>query len=60
MIKPLNKITVVGGGSAGWMTAAALIKAHPERTITVIESPNIPIVGEVKALLLKLMTIFNF
>jgi tryptophan halogenase len=45
MIKPLNKITVVGGGSAGWMTAAALIKAHPERTITVIESPNIPIVG---------------
>ena len=41
----MNKITIVGGGSAGWMTASTLIKAFPEKTITLIESPNIPIVG---------------
>ena len=41
----MNKITIVGGGSAGWMTASTLIKAFPEKTITLIESPKIPIVG---------------
>lgn len=45
MIKPVKNITIVGGGSAGWMTAAMLIKAYPEKTITVIESPRVPIVG---------------
>ena len=40
-----DKILIVGGGSAGWMTAATLIKAFPNKDITVIESPNIPIVG---------------
>lgn len=45
MIKPLNSIVIVGGGSAGWMTAAMLIKAFPEKQITLIESPNVPIVG---------------
>ena len=41
----INKIVVVGGGSAGWMTAATLIKYFPNKDITVIESPDIPIVG---------------
>ena len=41
----LNKIVIVGGGSAGWMTAATLIKAFPNRDITLIESPNTPTVG---------------
>lgn len=45
MIKPLDNIVIVGGGSAGWMTAAMLIKTFPNKHITVIESPNIPIVG---------------
>lgn len=41
----IEKIIVVGGGSAGWMTAATLIKNFPEKEITVIESPDVPIVG---------------
>jgi hypothetical protein len=45
MIKPVNKIVIVGGGSAGWMSAAALIKAYPSKEIIVIESPNVPTVG---------------
>ena len=45
MIKPVHKIVVVGGGSAGWMTAAMLIKTFPDRDIFVIESPDFPILG---------------
>ena len=45
MIKPLNKIVVVGGGSAGWMTASLLIKEFPNKEIVLVESPTVPIVG---------------
>lgn len=41
----MNKIIILGGGSAGWMTAATLIKTYPNKDITLIESPNTPIVG---------------
>ena len=41
----MNKIIIVGGGSAGWMTAASLIREFPDRDITLIESPNIQITG---------------
>ena len=40
-----NKIVIVGGGSAGWMTAATLIKAFPSKHITLVESANQPVVG---------------
>ena len=40
-----HNITIVGGGSAGWMTAATLIKRFPKKNITLIESPNTPIIG---------------
>ena len=39
------KIVIVGGGSAGWMSAATLAKACPDKDITLIESPNCPTVG---------------
>ena len=32
----IKKITIVGGGSAGWMTAATLVKAFPNKKITLI------------------------
>ena len=45
MIKQINKILIVGGGSAGWMTAALLLKFYPDKEITVVESPTIPTIG---------------
>lgn len=45
MVDKLEKIVIVGGGSAGWMSAAALIKSFPEKEIIVIESPDVPSVG---------------
>ena len=44
-MKNVKTIIVLGGGSAGWMTASTLIKEFPDKEITVIESPNTPIVG---------------
>ena len=41
----INKIVIVGGGSAGWMSAAAMIKTFPEKEIICIESPDFPTVG---------------
>ena len=39
------KITIVGGGTIGWLTAFILSKKAPYHQITVIESSKIPIIG---------------
>ena len=44
-MKQIKKIVVVGGGSAGWMSAATLINFFPNHDITVIESSDIKPVG---------------
>lgn len=36
---------IVGGGSAGWMTASTLIKEFPDKKIALIESPEIATIG---------------
>ena len=41
----MKKILIVGGGTAGWMTASTLVKCFPRKKITLIESPNISTVG---------------
>ena len=46
MVNPIERILIVGGGSAGWMAAAALANAvGASVSITLIESEAIGIVG---------------
>jgi len=40
-----ESILVVGGGSAGWMAAATLIRKFPNKNITLVESSDIPRIG---------------
>ena len=40
-----NKIVILGGGTAGWMTALSLKQIFPTREITLIQSKNIGIIG---------------
>lgn len=41
----ITRIVIAGGGTAGWMTAAALSKFLPHHTITLVESDAIGTVG---------------
>ena len=54
MGRPIRNVTIVGGGTAGWITAAYLnhrlqwgptARADEDVRITVIESPSLPTVG---------------
>lgn len=42
---PLRKIVVLGGGTAGWLTALMALQAVPNATVTIIESDEIGILG---------------
>lgn len=46
----IRQVVVVGGGSAGWLTAAVLAADHPAHQpggleVTLVESPDVPIIG---------------
>lgn len=41
----IKKVAIIGGGSSGWMTAAALSKLCPHLEIELVESKNIKTVG---------------
>ncbi|AHE53237.1 tryptophan halogenase family protein [Sphingomonas sanxanigenens] len=51
MVNPVRNIVIVGGGTAGWLTAGVIAARHQGRigaggfTVTLVESPNIPIIG---------------
>jgi tryptophan halogenase len=45
MTSKLNRIAIVGGGSAGWMSAATMVRALPDAEVVIIESPDHPVVG---------------
>ncbi|MBB4097421.1 tryptophan halogenase [Sphingomonas kyeonggiensis] len=50
MMRPVKNIVIVGGGTAGWLTAGVIAARHRSRmaagfTVTLVESPNTPIIG---------------
>ncbi|HYH47874.1 MAG TPA: tryptophan 7-halogenase, partial [Thermoanaerobaculia bacterium] len=55
-----HKVVIVGGGTAGWMTASHLKKALPAVDITLIESPNIKTIGVGEATFSTVKLFFDF
>lgn len=55
----INKVVIVGGGSAGWMTAAALCKSFPEMDITLIESKDIKTIGVGESTIQQINSFFD-
>lgn len=51
MAQPIKAVVIVGGGTAGWLTAGIIAARHQSRmkaggfTVTLVESPDIRIVG---------------
>ncbi|MEM1412876.1 MAG: tryptophan 7-halogenase, partial [Pseudomonadota bacterium] len=50
MSEPIRDIVILGGGSAGWLTAGVLAAAHPSRDetsvrVTLVESPDVKTIG---------------
>jgi len=50
MVSPVRNVVIVGGGTAGWLTAAIIAAKHRSRmpanfSLTLVESPNVPIIG---------------
>jgi tryptophan 7-halogenase len=46
----IQSVVIVGGGTAGWLTAGVIAARHQGRrqagfSVTLVESPNIPIIG---------------
>jgi flavin-dependent dehydrogenase len=55
-----KSVVIVGGGTAGWMTAAYLKKAAPSVNVTLIESANIRSVGVGEATFSTIKLFFDF
>ncbi len=51
MSEPVRNIVIVGGGTAGWLTAGVIAARHQARiragslSVTLVESANVPIIG---------------
>ncbi len=51
MLQQLRSVVIVGGGTAGWLSAGILAARHQARmragllSVTLIESPHLPIIG---------------
>ena len=59
--EPIQKVLVVGGGTAGWLTANYLKRAFPERLeITLIESDMVPRIGVGEATVPTLRSTLHF
>ena len=49
-MESVQKIVIVGGGTAGWLTAGVIAARHQARmktgfSVTLVESPDVPIIG---------------
>lgn len=55
---PIENVVILGGGTAGWMTASYLKKAYPGVEITVLEAPAIPKIGVGEATIPNLQKVF--
>ena len=61
MLNNIENIVIVGGGSAGWMTAAYLSKALDKNiNITLVESSNVSTVGVGEATFSTIKLFFDF
>jgi hypothetical protein len=45
MTRSIKHIVIVGGGTAGWLSACLLAAKLPALSITLVEAPNIPTIG---------------
>ncbi len=65
MSERIDQITIIGGGTAGWLTALILqsfLNRRPDQkpvTVTVIESPNIPTIGVGEATVRGITNLFR-
>ena len=41
----IQNIVIVGGGTAGWLSACLLAARRPDLSISLVEAPNIPTIG---------------
>lgn len=60
MRRHAKRVIIVGGGTAGWMTASYLKKALPGLDITLIESSNIKTIGVGEASFSTIKLFFDF
>ena len=45
MVGSIQRVVIVGGGTAGWLSACLLAARHPHLSITLVEAPGIPTIG---------------
>lgn len=41
----IKKIVILGGGSAGWLSAANFLRYFPSKSVTLVESATVPTIG---------------
>ena len=59
LMRPIRSIVVVGGGTAGYLTALTLHKKLPHINLTLIESSKVPVIGVGEATTPKLMRLLH-